>query len=51
MKEWGWELLVYILHTSIGGLGRRRKGSPQHNRTSWFEVGDGYTIENPAVAP
>ena len=26
-------------------LGRRRKGSPQHNRASWFEVGDGYTLE------
>ena len=31
-------------------LGRRRKGLPQHNRASWFEVGDGYTFEKPAAA-
>ena len=31
--------------------GRRITGTPHYNCASWFEVGKGYTIEKPAVAP
>ena len=39
---------VYLLAKNCG---EQEKGSPHHNRASWFEVGNGYTLEKPAAAP
>ena len=39
----------YLFFASGGFQGRRRKGSPQHNCASWFEVGNGYTLEKPVA--